>query len=263
MEKILISVLAGLFIVLISLKFKFLTRSGALATFILAVIIFSLGGIKWSVPVFTFFIFSSLLSKLKRKTKSNSEIYFEKTSTRDHWQVLANGGLGAVFLIADQFVSLDLFYFLYVSSFAAVCLDTWSTEIGTMFKTKTYNVLSLKKIDQGKSGGISVIGFAGGFAGVLLLSFSGYYWINNNGIYYLLIIIISGMLGNLFDSVMGAALQSRYKCIKCLQITEKRIHCQSEAELERGYRWINNDFVNFSAALFSSGITLILYNCVY
>ena len=263
MESILISVLAGLLISLLSLKLKFLTRSGAATTFVLAIIIFSFGEIKWSVPILTFFIFSSLLSKLKRKNKSDSEKYFEKTNTRDHWQVLANGGLGAIFILINQFINSDLFYFLYVSSFAAVCSDTWSTEIGTMFETKTYNILSFNKIDQGKSGGVSLIGSIGGLAGASLISFSGYYWINSNGNYYLLIIIISGMLGNLFDSILGAAFQSQFKCVKCLQVTEKKFHCESEAKLERGFSWINNDLVNFSAALFSSVITIILFKSIY
>ena len=67
---VLIGILFAALIAGISFRVKFLTLSGSIATFLLASFIFGLGGIKWSVPILTFFILSSMLSKIrKRKMK--------------------------------------------------------------------------------------------------------------------------------------------------------------------------------------------------
>ena len=82
-------------IAVISFKIKFLTKSGSIATFLLAAVIFSFGGLKWSLPILSFFILSSILSKIRKKQNEKVETYFEKSGTRDHMQVIANGGIGA------------------------------------------------------------------------------------------------------------------------------------------------------------------------
>jgi uncharacterized protein (TIGR00297 family) len=178
------SLLLGLFfafiVAFISYKVKFLTLSGSIATFILAGLIFGLGGIKWSVPILTFFILSSLLSKLRKKKNEEVDAYFEKTGVRDAMQVLANGGIGGILVIIYSFHNSDLLYLLYIASLAAVCSDTWATEIGTWRKTNTYNILNFKPIPQGLSGGISLQGTLGAFAGAAVIAASGLLWNNLN-----------------------------------------------------------------------------------
>ena len=100
-DTVLIGILFAALIAGISFRVKFLTRSGSIATFILASFIFGLGGIKWSVPILTFFILSSILSKLRKKRNESVEIYFEKSGVRDYLQVIANGGLGGILVIIN------------------------------------------------------------------------------------------------------------------------------------------------------------------
>lgn len=118
-------------IAFLSVKARFLTVGGAIAAFILAGLIFGLGGIKWSVPILTFFILSSILSKLRKKRNVEVEIFFEKSGVRDHYQVIANGGLGGVLVILYAIYPNELFYLIYLATLSAVCADTWATEIGT------------------------------------------------------------------------------------------------------------------------------------
>ena len=53
-------------IALLSYRAKFLSASGSVTVFLLAIIIFGFGGLLWAVPILTFFFLSSLLSKWKK-----------------------------------------------------------------------------------------------------------------------------------------------------------------------------------------------------
>ncbi len=239
----------------ISYKVRFLTLSGAFATFLLAGFIFGYGGWKWSLPILTFFVLSSLLSKIRKGINEKVETYFEKTSVRDHMQVFANGGLGGILVIINQIAPNELFYYMYIASLAAVCADTWATEIGTLIKTRTYNILNFRITEQGISGGISALGTFGGLLGAFVISLSGFFWIQADTLNYFLLIILSGLFGTSFDSFLGATIQIQYKCKLCSKITEKENHCGQKSIPFKGYEWINNDIVNLLSG--AAGIFMI------
>jgi uncharacterized protein (TIGR00297 family) len=257
---IIISVFIALVIALISYRVKFLTISGSVATFILASLIFSLGGLKWSVPIMTFFILSSILSKIRKRVNENVETYFEKSGVRDHWQVIANGGIGGILVLINYFYSNELFYLMYVAAMAAVCADTWATEIGTLYKTKTYNILNLNPIEQGISGGISLIGTLGGCLGAFVIALSATVWINISLTSYFIFIVFAGLTGSLFDSLLGATLQAQFECTRCGKITERIVHCNENTTHKSGYNWMNNDLVNLLAGIFGSISIILLKN---
>lgn len=251
-------ILAGM-VAVVSIKYKFLTLSGSVATFILAGFIFGFGGWKWSIPIMTFFILSSLLSKVRKKTNENVESYFEKSGTRDYLQVFANGGLGGLLVIYNQFSYSDLNYYIYLASLAAVCADTWATEIGTLRKRITYNILNFKKTEQGISGGISLVGTFGAFLGSLVIALSGFFWIDLNWLHYFLLMIAAGLFGSFFDSFLGATFQSQGQCSVCSKITEKEFHCGAVTTHYRGVKWLNNDAVNFLAGASSAIFILLIF----
>jgi uncharacterized protein (TIGR00297 family) len=250
--------LAALLISVISYYVKFLTKGGSLATFILASLIFSFGGLKWSIPILSFFILSSLLSKIRKNQNEKVETYFEKSGTRDHWQVIANGGLGGLLVILNLYYPSELFFFVYVSSLASVCADTWATEIGTIHKTKTYNILNFNPVEQGTSGGISLIGTLGGLAGAFMIALSAVPWVKFNLINYFLFVVLAGIIGSFFDSFVGATIQAQFECRICGKITERIVHCNKNTLRVRGYSWLNNDIVNLFAGL-SGGIFILFF----
>ena len=244
----LLTIILSSLISISSYKFKFLNFRGTLAIFLLASVIFGLGGWKWTVPLLVFFVLSSLISKLKRKTPSVTEIYIEKSMPRNGIQVLANGGIGGILVILNYFFPSELFYIVFVSSVAAVCADTWSTEIGTFKQSATVNILSFKEIQQGASGGISIPGTIGGVLGASIIAASSLMWLGLKHINYIIFIIFAGIVGNLFDSILGASLQAKYKCNVCSKITERNFHCGQNSILIKGFKIINNDMVNFATA---------------
>jgi uncharacterized protein (TIGR00297 family) len=251
-----ISFLLGLFTALFSIKLKLLTLKGAAVTFVFAVIIFYFGEVKWTLPMVTFFILSSFLSKIKKSINPQIDGYFTKSDTRDHYQVLANGGFPLVIMVMYQFSNSELYYTVYVSAISAVCSDTWATEIGTMFKSNTRDILSFSQVDQGVSGGVSAIGLMGAVLGASIISLSAVYWLSALPLFF--IIIAAGFLGNIFDSVLGASLQTKYKCVICEKTVEQQVHCSVPANFTSGLRWLNNNKVNFAASIFG-GITSVAF----
>jgi uncharacterized protein (TIGR00297 family) len=241
-----LSVLLGLIISFISLKAKLLNFSGAVATFFLALIIYYLGDIKWTIPILTFFILSSLLTKVRKKINPRVDSFFQKSDERNHLQVMANGGFPGMLILIYQYFPSELFYIAYVSAIAAVCSDTWATEIGTFFNSNTYDIIDLKLVEQGISGGVSLIGFIGAFGGAIAISFSAFKWFNNYE--FIILVIASGILGSTFDSILGALLQAKFNCVVCKKKVENKNHCGTATLYSTGLRRLNNDGVNFAAS---------------
>ncbi len=253
-----IGILLSAAVAILSYRVKFLTADGAVATFLLAGFIFGLGGWMWSLPILAFFILSSLLSKLRKKVNAEIEEFFEKTGTRDFMQVFANGGLGGILVCINSIYPNELWYLIYVASLSAVCADTWATEIGTLKKNKTYNILTFKPAEQGISGGVSIPGTFGALAGTLVIALSALFWIETGMIQYFAVIITAGMFGSFFDSILGATIQAQMQCNVCRKITEKDIHCGMETSHVKGYYWMNNDLVNLLAGI-SGGLVILLF----
>jgi uncharacterized membrane protein len=99
-------------IAVFSLFIKALTKRGAAATFIFAIIIFGFGGWKWTIPIVTFFLSSSLLTRIRMLKNKDVETYFEKTGARDEYQVIANGGVCFLLVIINEFFPSELFYLM-------------------------------------------------------------------------------------------------------------------------------------------------------
>ena len=62
-----------------SYALRFLALSGAIATLLLGVIVFGIGGWQWAIPIVTFFLLSSLLSKHGRSRKERFDAVFGKS----------------------------------------------------------------------------------------------------------------------------------------------------------------------------------------
>jgi uncharacterized membrane protein len=68
---------------------------------------------------------------------------------------------------------------------------------------------------------------------------------------------LSGLGGALFDSFLGATVQSIYFCEYDEQQTEKKVHtCGRKTRRVRGWPWLDNDVVNFAASVAGSLVAL-------
>ena len=241
-------------------RLKALTPGGAAGAMFLGSIVFSIGGLYWVIPMATFFVLSSILSKVGKIRKSQLTTMQEKGSNRDLLQVYANGGISLVMAILYFYTEMDIFYLMFLGSLAAATADTWGTEIGTFSRRQPVHILTGKSVPAGTSGGITVLGTSGVFVGAGILTLSGIYPIEQSLMKLSLIIIISGILGAPIDSIMGGTIQAQYRCPACQKTTEKVKHCNNQTtELISGYRWINNDVVNLVCTLSGALLVGVMY----
>lgn len=248
-DRMIIALFLAAAIGIVSYRFRFLSPNGSIATFLLAVLIYGTGGWMWTVPILTFFIASSLLSKYGKSRKKKLESIFDKTDKRDAGQVAANGGVaGAIILLYYLFPDQGSLFYYYIASIAAVTADTWGTEIGTLMKGKPRSIITLKPVDVGTSGGISILGIVGGTAGaVLVVSTTLFFPEVHTESALLMAMVISGVVGSLVDSLLGATVQAQYRSANG-KLTERTKVDGIPTTLIRGYRWVTNDVVNWSCA---------------
>jgi len=269
LERFLLGGLCAFLLAVFSIKVKFLNNSGATATFLLGTTIFGIGGVTWTVPLLTFYLLSSVLSKLGKKRKAKFDLVFEKGSQRDAGQVYANGGIAWIMMIIFSLNNDPAIFFAYLGTLAAVQADTWATEIGTLWPNpKAWLVTTFKEVPVGTSGGVSVPGTSGAFLGSLLICASAILmnvkWLNDFGlIQSFLLIGFSGLLASLVDSFFGATIQAQYFDPIREKVTE-RTHSIApdgslvENRLLKGTPLVNNDLVNTLCALSGSALSYIV-----
>lgn len=263
--QIIIGFLAALFLAYVSYRFNALSWSGAFGMIIVGTIIFGLGGLIFALPLIFFFISSSLISLIITPSKKQVMITFDKTGPRDIWQVMANGGVGAVCAIFYFITGELIWFFPYLAVFCEATSDTWATELGTLSKKYPVSITTLKRVEPGRSGGITVIGTLAAVAGSLATMLSGYGTIvMDSGLQqfqfkFWLAAVNAGFAGAILDSMIGGSIQAMYRCNVCEQITEKKRHCEVPANLISGWRFVNNDMVNLVSTLFAGIVVAVIY----
>lgn len=226
-----------------------LTPAGAVVAAVVGTSTMGGGGIACAALLLLFFFSSSGLSRVGGETKRSVESFFAKQSRRDQGQVLANGGLAAVFSVLYGAGGNEMWFAGLAGALAAVTADTWATELGVLARGRPRLITTGEAVEAGSSGGVSVLGTASAAAGALLIAVAGAGLVRS----WQLIpaSVIGGLGGAIVDSLLGATVQANYICPKCNKPTERHpIHvCGTPTLHTRGWRWLNNDAVNFAASL--------------
>lgn len=258
--QLLIGFLLAIIISYLAYKAHSLNKSGSIAALFVGTIIFGIGGWHWAILLLTFFITSSGLSRAFKKRKQNLDEKFSKGHQRDAGQVFGNGGIPAFFAALHFFYPNEIWVWAcFAASLAAVNADTWATELGVLNPHPPRMITNLNKVvEKGTSGGISLTGTLASLAGSALIAFLASFLTSNWSIF--LIITFAGLMGSLFDSLLGGTVQAMYFCPKDNKETEKHpLHtCGTQTIHIRGWKWLNNDLVNFACSIFSVIVILIL-----
>ncbi len=150
-----------------------------------------------------FFVSSSLLSK--------------KTS-RNHRQVIANGGIAALSALLGSWSA-------FAGALAAATADTWATEIGRFSPTPPRLITNGARVPAGTDGGMTLLGTVGGIAGAgLIAGLAVGLGPGGSGLGLAMRVAVAGIIGMLLDSLLGATVQGKV-------------------------RWVDNDVVNLAATL--------------
>jgi uncharacterized membrane protein len=73
-------------------------------------------------------------------------------------------------------------------------------------------------------------------------------------------VIVGGLTGSLFDSLLGATVQAIYYSPHRDKETEKRIDPNGQPnQFKRGWRWLNNDWVNFISSVVGALISAAIW----
>jgi len=230
-----------------------LTGGGALAAFAIGTATFGTLGPPGAAVLLTFFITSTLLSRLGRRRKRGL-VEAGKAGARDGAQVLANGGIAALCAVLAAW-GQDHYIAAFAGALAAANADTWGTELGTLSPHQPRSLLTLRPVAAGLSGGVTLLGTAAEVAGAgaialvtALVALHGA-WAAFAG----------GVAGALVDSLLGASLQALRWCPQCKRACEVDPHaCGANTVLVRGAGWFGNDAVNFAATATGAAVALAL-----
>jgi uncharacterized protein (TIGR00297 family) len=213
-----------------------------------------------------FFFSSSLLSHYRDRRKAVLAEKFAKGNRRDLGQTLANGGMAALLALVIGITGPGSGYYVilalaFYGALAAVNADTWATELGVLARSRPRLLTTGRPVPVGTSGGVTAEGFAAALAGAAFIGVTGFVliqaaarlttgaWLLSDWI-VIPLAAVGGFLGSAFDSLLGATVQAIYVCDPCGVETERTLHrCGRPTRLIRGWRWLNNDWVNFCASV--------------
>jgi len=242
-----------------------LSASGVLGAALVGTVIFGFGGWVRGLLLIAFFLSSSLLSHYHDRRKAALAEKFAKGNRRDLGQTLANGGIAALLALAIGLTGASSGFYAalalaFYGALATVNADTWATELGVLARSQPRLLTTGRPVPVGTSGGVTAAGFAAALAGAAFIGAIGFVLIQaaarlSMGVWLLsdwvvvLAAAVSGVLGSTFDSLLGATVQAIYVCDQCGVETERTVHrCGQRTRLLRGWRWLNNDWVNFLAS---------------
>jgi uncharacterized protein (TIGR00297 family) len=192
-----------------SIRHRKLTKAAAVAGGITAFCIFIGAGWTGFAMLTLFFVGGTLATGWKRKQKKSMGMMQEGGGQRKTGQVLANAGmagiLGLLTLVLPQ--HRELFTLMIAATFSSAMADTLSSELGSIYGKKFYNILTLQTDQKGLDGVVSLEGTLIGVVGSILIAIvycTGFGWDNR-----FFILLLSGTVGNLSDSVLGALFERR------------------------------------------------------
>ncbi|HEY44594.1 MAG TPA: DUF92 domain-containing protein [Anaerolineae bacterium] len=226
-----------------------LTANGALMATLVGGLTFGFGGLIPAVFLILFFISSSVLSRVGAKRKLSLVMTFAKGGRRDIGQVLANGAVPVILAMIYGLTQGSVWLVGMVGALAASTADTWATEIGVLALRRPYMITTGRRVEPGTSGAVTPEGTLAALVGAGVIG-SAAWLLQGVGTLFVLA-LVGGVIGALFDSLLGATIQAIYHCPRCDKETERHPYhiCGSETHLRRGWHWLSNDGVNFASSV--------------
>lgn len=224
-------------------RLRVVTLGASIGIAVLGASIVLIGSWTLLIPLFVFFITSSLLTMLPGGL-------VEADERRTLAQVVANGSVAWLAVLVIPLLPYGVwhdhnFHAFFIGAIAAANADTWATEIGTRFGSDTQSIVSGRYVGAGTSGGITTVGTIASALGSLAVA-ATYPLIHQPTGWHLSDIVIitgAGFAGSLVDSILGATLQQKYRCRRCGMLVEVNEHCGYPTSVMRGI--LTNDHVNW------------------
>jgi uncharacterized protein (TIGR00297 family) len=201
-----ILILAGVAWSVVSNK---LTLAAALTGGIIGTVLFT--GVGWiGIGLMTaFFLMGTLTTSWKKNIKQSFGLTQENKGRRTTGQVIANAGTGGILGLLSIFFPQHsaLFLFLIACAFSSATADTVSSELGSVYGKRFYDILSFRSGQRGLDGVVSFEGTFMGIGGSCVIALM--YALAQGWSLTLIWIVLAGTIGNLADSVLGATLERK------------------------------------------------------
>lgn len=193
------------------------------------------------VPILAFMVLTSLATRFGRARKERLGTA-EAKHGRGAAQVAANLGMAAlaaqpllqIWLADNVGVRTDtpyLWFEVALAALAEAAADTVSSEIGQVLGGRPFMLTTMRRVEPGTDGGVSVAGTLAGIVAAAAVACAGS-WALHGGMRMFLLAGAGGVFGLFFDSLLGATLERA--------------------------RWLNNDAVNFLSTASAAAFTLAL-----
>lgn len=210
---VLLSLLVGM---AASIRWKKLTVPAAFTGGVVGWLVYTGGGCTGILMLAAFFVLGTAATSWHAKagpSKDTPGSLDQKGAaaqpTRTTGQVLANGGVAALAGLSIMYWpgQQPVLEIAMAASLSSATADTLSSELGMVYGRHYYNILTWRRDRRGLDGVVSLEGTLIGVAGsslIALLYAAGHSW--NGGFW---IIVLSGAIGNLTDSILGASLERK------------------------------------------------------
>ncbi|CAM9679428.1 unnamed protein product [Pylaiella littoralis] len=264
------------------LKKKSLNKSGAIAGFGVGLV--SLGlSLRLGLILILFYKSSSVLTKVGSRRKKKLTDDYKEGGQRGAVQVLSCSLFATVVALVHFFFtgvgdSLVDFEFqplggallcAYLGFYACCAGDTWSSELGVLSKTPPRLITKpWRAVPPGTNGGMSLLGTVASVAAGVVMG-SGFVllgWVfrlsppgdsssSSSQLPLILLGAVSGLLGSVLDSLMGAVLQASYFDTNLKVIVEKPSAftvAGGGLELVCGRDILTNEQINIVSAIVTS-----------
>ncbi|RCH56380.1 DUF92 domain-containing protein [Mucilaginibacter hurinus] len=156
-----------------------------------------------------FFMMGSAATMWQKSLKEDMKLVERADATRRTSQVLANAGVAALMGVLAYALPAhaSVFQLMMAGALASATSDTLSSELGMVYGSGAYNILTFKRDKKGMDGVVSVEGtLIGAWGGAIIATI---YVIGFGNNYALVTIIVAATVGNLADSVLGATLERK------------------------------------------------------
>lgn len=232
---------------------KAIDYAGSMLSMVI-VFLFSYFGGKYGITYLLTTYFTIFgISVFKKRIKNHER----KSHPRTFIQILINGGLGTIFVVLYGMTRNTRYLLVCVVAIGGCFIDSVSSDIGVISSQEPIDIIGLKPIEKGLSGGVSILGTCSAIIGSLCIMLFSTVLLKTS----LTVSIIIGclcFLQTLLDSIMGSLVQAKYMCVLCGKPNEKAVCCGIPSKHISGVRWINNNVVNAVTSIIIVAMAMVL-----
>ena len=188
-----------------------LTRSGWVHAGALGTILWGCLGWQGWLSVVIYLFLGSFVTRLGFERKQESGLAEGRGGRRgpeNLWGSAATGACLAI-LFALKLGSGRLLLVGFAASFAAKLADTFGSEIGKRWGSKTFLITSFRPVSAGTDGAISLEGTLASSLGSFAMTFVMVSFFYDQIGRFAFVIFIAGFIATLFESFLGALFQQR------------------------------------------------------